>query len=74
MLVLWTTSINTLKVTNLLRSMSKNMIDFSSNVIPSIKKVKLKFFSIFKVALRDNLWTELLVTRVNELETVCALV
>ena len=43
-LVSWTIGTNTLKVTDLQRNVSINLINFSSDVVPSIRKVKLKFF------------------------------
>jgi len=41
---LMTIGTNTLKTINLSRSMSKNSMNFSSDTIPSIRKVKFKFF------------------------------
>jgi len=73
MLVSWIIGTNILKATNLQRSMSKISMNSSSDVIPSIKKVKLIFFR-FKVGLRDDLRTELLARGVNELEVAYALV
>ena len=52
MLISWTIGTNTLKETNLQKSMSRNLMNFSSDAVLSIKKVKLKFFLDFEPALR----------------------
>ena len=44
MLVSWTIGTNTLKTTNLLRSMWRNLMNFSSDAVLFIRKGKLKFF------------------------------
>ena len=43
-LVSWTIGTNILRVTNLQRSMSKNLVNFSSDAVPFIRKEKLNFF------------------------------
>ena len=43
-LVSWTIGTNTLRVTNLQKIMSRNSMNSSSDAVPSIRKVKLKFF------------------------------
>jgi len=40
------------QTTNLQKSMSRNLMNFSSDAVLSIKKVKLKFFLDFEPALR----------------------
>jgi len=60
MLVSWTIGTNILRVTNLQRSMSRNSMNFSLDVVPSIRKVKLKFFldseSALEMIYKLNWW------------------
>ena len=66
-LISWTISTNTLKVTNLPRS--KFLIRCS--VI--YREGETQILSRFRAGLRGGLWTELLVREINELETAYAL-
>ena len=70
-LVSWTIGISTYKATNLQRRMSRNSKNFSSDAVPYIGKVKLKFFLNSE---SYDLRTELLVRGVNELEAAYVLV
>ena len=60
--------------TNLQRSMSRNLMNSSSDVVPSIGKVKLKFFLDSESALEITFEAELLARKVNELEAAYVLV
>jgi len=42
----WSIDTNTLKITNLQMSMSRNSMNSSSDAVPSIRKVKLKFLNL----------------------------
>jgi len=69
----WIIGTDTLEATKLPNT-SKNSMNFSSDAVPSIREVKLKFFLNSEPVLEITLQTELLAREVNELETVYALV